>query len=573
MSRVADDLRSAVRRLGSQILQASRDSTAIPLALAAVVGALIAAPAPGAGGPSAFSVGFWCGPPVEQSTPGRFRQARDAGFTFSMPPCSVQSPTVAQNSQILDAAEGAGIPVVIRDDRIQEAIDDPSVRTQLLAATVLSYSSHPALGGYYVYDEVLPEHIGATAAVVAELRARDPQHPAFVSLFPDYAEIPDYNRYLRDFVQQIRPATIVYDYYPFLADGTDRTGFFANLNSVRRIALASSTPFWQFHQLTALPGYRRPTEKEKLWQALQSLTYGAHGSMFFTYWSNVDTFFPEPGVIDPRTGLPTEHYQEVRRVNAQVRAFAQHLVPATSQKVFHNGPLALGAVTRPPGARIYFPSSAPITTGLFDSPGYSYTMLANRDYRAAVSTSAVLSFGLRRPERLDVASGGWVPVRPIRKRKHSVTIKFTLAPAAGALFRTRKPVPSGPPGAEMVFGRVRSNAGEWYLVDSGRATYRLRDATWRECPSGFTLVGMKVQANGFWLCARRDLGTRTFYVGNVVRGARRYYRVRSGRVTRLRFAPWLYCRGTRRLIGKRLADNGFWLCLAPRRHSKESKGG
>ena len=458
------------------------------------------------------------------------------------------------------------MPVIVWDDRIQEAMDNPSVRTQLLDAIVLSYRSHPALAGYYVYDEPPPERIGDVAAVVAELRARDPQHPAFVNLYPNYAAIPDYDQYLRDYVRQVRPATIVYDYYPFLSDGSDMPGFFANLNSVRRVALDSSTPFWQIVQLTTFLGHRRASENEKLWSALQSLAYGAHGVMFFTYWSDVTADFPEPGVIDPGTGLPTDHYLEVQRVNAQVRAFGQHLVPATSQKVFHNGPLALGAVTRPPGASIYFPTSAAITTGLFDSPDYNYTMLANRDYRATVSTPAVLSFGTSRPEQLDLSSDQWVPVNPIREQKHSVTINLTLAPAAGALFRTRKPVPSGRPGAEVVFGRVRSNRGHWHLVDSGGVTYRLRGAAWGKCPSGFTSVGRNFKPNGFWLCVRNDLARNRFFVGNVVgdggnRVHRHYFRVESGITKALGTAPWSRCRGKSRLLGKFSNPNGFWVCM------------
>jgi hypothetical protein len=233
--------------------------------------------------------------------------------------------TVAQNLQILDAAQAAGIPAVVFDYRMQRALDDPTVRAPLLDGIVNSYRSHPALGGYYVYDEVEPERIAATAAVLAGLRARDPQHPAFVSLFPNYADIPDYARYVRDFVRQIHPAEIIYDYYPFLADGSDRSGFFANLSAVRRVALQSSTPFWFFAQLTEIPGLRRASESEKRWQALQALSYGARGLMFFTYWSSVSADFPEPGVIDPRTGLPTDHYAEVRRVNGQVRAFGRQL--------------------------------------------------------------------------------------------------------------------------------------------------------------------------------------------------------------------------------------------------------
>jgi hypothetical protein len=543
-------------------------------AIAVVVGGLVAAPAAHTGGPSAFSAGFYCGPPLEQSTPERFVQALDAGFTFSMPPCGDDTGyTVAQNVQILDAAQAAGMPVMVMDNRMQEALDNPIARPQLLDAIVNSYSSHPALWGYFVYDEVPPELIGAVAAVVAGLRARDPRHPAYVSLFPDYyPAIPDYDQYVRNYVRQIHPAAIIYDYYPFLADGSDRTGFFANLNSVRRVALESSTPFWFFAQLTELPGLRRASESEKRWQALQVLAYGARGLMFFTYWSNVTAGFPEPGVIDPRTGLPTGHYPEVQRVNSQVRAFAQALGSARSQSVFHNGPLAPSTVTRVPRASVYVRGSAPITAGLFDSADYTYAMLANRDYHTTVSTAAVLSFGASRPQRLDLSSGRWVTVRAIRKQAHSLTVSLTLPPAAGALFRTRKPVPLGPPGAEAVFGRVRSNAGHWHLVDSHGKTYELRGATWNECPSGFTLVGAKFQPHGFWLCVRRDLAANRFYVGNVVgdlgnrdpHHRHQYFRVRGRAVKMIRSEPWSRCRGASRLLGRFDDPNGFWVCMEGR---------
>ena len=546
----------------------------IPACLAVIVVGLVSAPAADPGGPPAFATGFYCGPPVEESTRDRFVQVLDAGFTFSMPPCGDDRGfTVAQNMQILDAAQAAGIPALVFDDRMPEALGNPAVRAQVLDGIVASYSSHPALGGYYVYDEVPPEDIADTAAVVAGLRSRDPSHPAYVSVFPDYYPpvASDYERYLRDFVRQVRPATIIYDNYPFLSDGSDRLGFFANLSAVRRVALETSTPFWFFAQLTELPGLRRASESEKLWQALQTLAYGARGVMFFTYWSRVTAAFPEPGVIDPRTGLPTDHYAEVRRVNSQVRAFGRELAPARSKSAFHNGPLVAGAMMRPPRASIYFPSSAPVTIGLFDSARHRYAMVANREYRATVSTVASLSFGATRPERLDPASGRWAPVRAIRKRAHSVTVRLTLRPAAGALFRTRRPVPAGPPGAQAVFGRVRSNAGVWHLVDSHGAGYELRSAHWRECPSGFTLAGTKLRPDGFWLCVRSDLAANRFYVGNVVgdvNGHRshrhQYFRVRGGAVKRAGAEPWSRCRGASRLLGRFDDPNGFWVCMEGR---------
>jgi len=530
--------------------------------VALVAGLLITASAPRAASAPRFATGFWCGPPLEQSTRDRFLQVLHAGFTFGMPPCGDGSGfTVAQNTRILDAARAAGTTTFVFDDRMQQALDDPVARPRLLDGIAASYRSHPGLAGYYVYDEVPPEDIAKTAAVVKGLRARDPRHPSYVSLFPNYyGPITDYDRYVRDFVREIRPATIVYDYYPFLADGTDRTGFFTNLRSVRRVSLGTSTPFWFFAQLTELPGLRRASEAEKRWQALQTLAYGARGVMFFTYWSDVSGEFPEPGVIDPRTGLPTAHYAEVRRVNQQVRAFGDQLSGARSRSVFHNGPLAPGAVPRPPRAAIYLPSRAPVTVGLFASARYRYALLANRDYRAPVSTRAVLGFGTRLPERFDRASGRWVRVRPLRVRPHVVTVRLRLGPAAGALFRMRRPVPAGPSGAEAVFGRVRSGVGHWHLVDSHGSTYELRAAAWNECPSGFRLVGTKLEADGFWLCARGDLARRRFRVGNVVAGSAHSYAVRAGKVAPVSSGRPFTCGRDSQLIGRLSTRDGFWVC-------------
>jgi hypothetical protein len=115
-----------------------------------------------------------------------------------------------------------------------------------------------------------------------------------------------------------------------------------------------------------------------------------------------------------------------------------------------------------------------------------------------------------------------------------------------------------------VFGRVRSNVGHWHLVDSRGRTYALRQANWAECPSGFARVGTRFRPNGFWLCARRDLAKRAFYVGNVVDGSVRYFRVRSGRVRRLHPPPRFSCRGRSKLIGRFANPQGFWLCLGRR---------
>jgi hypothetical protein len=118
----------------------------------------------------------------------------------------------------------------------------------------------------------------------------------------------------------------------------------------------------------------------------------------------------------------------------------------------------------------------------------------------------------------------------------------------------------GPLGAEGYFGTVRADAGWLDVVDGQFGTSRLRIAGWHECPQGTVEVGSDFQSNGFWFCARTDLTTRTFYVGNVVADTGTLYKIEGGATTNEGPAGWDTCPAGQ-LLGNRFTSDGFWVCM------------
>src|SRR6476659_6491915 len=90
------------------------------------------------------------GVPPEESTPARYRELAEAGFSMSL----TGFPSLAEALKGLDAAKGSGVTLFVMCPELKR---DP-------ASTVRAVAGHPALAGYHLLDEP------ATAAF-AELAA------------------------------------------------------------------------------------------------------------------------------------------------------------------------------------------------------------------------------------------------------------------------------------------------------------------------------------------------------------------------------------------------------------------
>jgi len=388
--------------------------------------------------PKSYPVSFWCGPPDPYITVERYRQVAEAGFNYLMPPCEGAS-TVERNRKILDTAKATGLKAFLQDSRMPFAITGSADAKSKLDAIVADYAKHPAFAGYFLTDEPGSAAFKGLGEVVAYLREKDPKHPAYINLFPNYAS-PDqlgeatYDLYVSHFIRDVKPFAVSYDHYNFLKSG-DRPEFFANLDSVRSLALANQLPFWQIVLSVPHGGYRPLNEAEKRWEAMQTLAYGAKGLMYFTYWTPSDKSFEWGPAIIGHDANPTPQYVEVKRINADVQVLGKYLIDAIPSGVFQTGNIAPGGKAREQGTPVRFPGPGDVTVGLFMRDTHLYVLFANRDYKKPTLADVLLSNGEGVVEKLDKRTGKWSAVKGRKNDDDDFPAKLNLAPGDAELYR------------------------------------------------------------------------------------------------------------------------------------------
>jgi hypothetical protein len=369
------------------------------------------------GSDDVFPISFWCGPPRKFVSVERYQQVKNAGFTFVMPDCVGGNEAELQH-KILDTAHKVGLKAFVDDQRMPRGTSGNPEAKRIIDTLVAEYASHPAFAGWFVTDEPTSAHFPALAETFAYLKEKDPHHPSYTNLMPNWARpehtgLPTYEQYVEQFMSLVKPPILCYDHYRFFKH-SDRAGWFANLELMRSHALEANVPFWQIVQATSHGDYRRVTEAEKRWEAMHTLAYGAKGVLFFTYWQpDADPLWDE--AIIALDGTPTRQYEEIKRVNRDVQAIGKHLLRATSLGVMQQGR---------PGDQTNTTDDLPvhfdgpnITCGYFKADNDAKLMLfVNRDYRNPVDTTVKLDAGSRPLKKLDRASGMWVNVEenPVR---------------------------------------------------------------------------------------------------------------------------------------------------------------
>jgi hypothetical protein len=339
-----------------------------------------------------FTISYWCGPPASFLSQDRFDEIKAANFTLAFPPCGAM--TVEQNRKMLDYCQKAGLRAVIQDRRMVRKISGNATAKEQLDAIIKDYSDHPALFGYFIADEPNAAMLPGLGEVNAYLKEKDPKHPGYINLLPTYArdfKAPgSYEKYLRAYVQIVKPFALSYDHYNFKTNG-DRADFFENLETVRKVALDSKIPFWNIVLCVQTSGYRHLDENELRYEAMQTLAYGADGLLWFTYWSPQGAANPgdwHHAMINP-DGSHDPHYDMVQKINADVLAFASALAGAQSTEVARNDK-----------------AGPKFTVGRFKSPeGKQLRFIANGDYKNRLSLP--LAIPAQNPERFNTQGKQW----------------------------------------------------------------------------------------------------------------------------------------------------------------------
>jgi hypothetical protein len=345
----------------------------------------------------------WPGPDAALLNPETFRLVAEAGFSVNMSFLGGRE----ANLKALELARAAGLKLMVQDDRISKLLEDPAPALDLLDAVVADYKGHPAFYGYFVTDEPNASKFERLGAIVAKLRALDPAHPAYINLFPTYANetqlgTPTYEEHVTRYLDAVRPPFLSFDHYPVTTSGL-RSDYYRNLEIVRAMALERGLDLWAFTLVTPHAVYPPPTAGHVRLQLWSDIAYGAKALQYFTFVTPGGTDYAWGSGLVDKSGRPGPAFPIARDVNAEIRGVEGLILRWRSVAVYHTGSLPPGTRGPEAGDPVLSSEGAPLLVGVLADGPARYIVLVNKDYERP--GSAVLRFAPEVREAREVAVG------------------------------------------------------------------------------------------------------------------------------------------------------------------------
>jgi hypothetical protein len=389
------------------------------------------------------------GVPVSEIKEKRFKEIADCGFTVVL---SWHPGTKDFCKHILDLCDIFGLKALIRDARINDELATKPDYEKILDDIVADYSDHPALLGYFIRDEPSANLFPLLGKITRYLLQKDPTHLPYINLPPDIEEprflgMETYEAYVKRFIEETKPQVMSWDHYPLLQDGSIRSGYFTNMELLRKFSLAIDVPLWQWILCVPHYFYADPKEADLRWQIYTTLAYGGKGILYFTYWTGYGT--TGNAIIDP-FGYQTEKYSIARRINLEVKALAPTLLKLKSVGVYHwplyPAQVPYGTHRLPGNTLVKSIAGGDFVIGEFkDNEGFDYFMIVNNSRTSSVLSEILLDASVDKVVEIEKLSGAEVEV-PISRVGDTVRLYRDVfyhspqwfAPGDGKLFKVYK---------------------------------------------------------------------------------------------------------------------------------------
>jgi hypothetical protein len=376
-------------------------------------------------------VTYWAGPSMTDAVA---QQMSDGGWNL-----------VWCTEKDLDLVQRHGLRAQLQDPLLSPAtLDDPAQRAKL-DSLINRVRSHPALYDYFITDEPSAAAFSGFGRLVAYLRERDPQHLAYINLFPTYANneqlgtrgdtVTAYQAHLRQYLDIVKPDLISYDHYQFTTRG-DSDQYFLNLRLIREAAESVGVPFLNIVQACSwTASIRVPEPNEMRYLVYTTLAYGAQGISYYVYSCAGHT-----GAIAQADGTPTPLYTALKSLNREFVAIAQELQPLHVVGIYHAGhrprgtepiPKDCAFVFDPPVADLSYRPGEPVKGVLLSCLAATgqkepaYALVVNLDYNSAAVIGVRAAGDI---STFDPASARWQSTGKAR-------CELTLAPGGGQLIR------------------------------------------------------------------------------------------------------------------------------------------
>jgi hypothetical protein len=218
-----------------------------------------------------------------------------------------------------------------------------------------------------------------------------------VNLLPGYGSFSgfdDFTDYVSTYVNVVKPAVISYDHYPILADGSDRPGFYSDMEIVRSAALDAEIGFMGFSLVNDHYNYRLPSESDLNWMTWSLLTYGGKGVFYYNWRIEPVDDFGE-GMVTHADATPTSVYPMVQSLNSEIQNLADILLKLETVGIYHTSdslPQGTTAYTNGSVGGVSDLSATEFAVGEFENiadPADSdvYLMLLNKRHGASLTSA------------------------------------------------------------------------------------------------------------------------------------------------------------------------------------------
>jgi hypothetical protein len=321
--------------------------------------------------PDVFPIFPWDILPAKESA---YEEAKECGFNLAG----------FVHPENLDLVAKAKMKCFVSDESIAirgEKLSDEEIDKRMKALAEKT-ANHSATFGYHVIDEPAQDLVPTVVKWTTALQAAAPKSIAYVNLLPSFAGAPkaeQWEKYLRSFVDAVKPKAFSYDGYSLMDDGSVRASYFSNLATARKVSLDTNTPFWHVALANSHFRYATPSAATFNFQIYTSLAYGARGIGWFTYTGR-DRGNYRNTAID-LFGHRTATYEFLRDANLQLHRLAPVITKLKSVNVFHQGDVPRGCQGIETSKFLKAVKGAgPFCVGEFeDEQGRPAVLIVNRD--------------------------------------------------------------------------------------------------------------------------------------------------------------------------------------------------
>jgi len=203
--------------------------------------------------------------------------------------------------------------------------------------------------GFFVKNEPCLGDFKRLAWIIQTLRTQNPTKLAFVNLLGSDAGssawgTDNFASYISRYVDAVHPDVISFNNFVDFRNPKSKYIYEESLVTVRKIATASGTPFWNFFGIMPFHKYDDPTDAQLKWQIYTSLAYGAKGLIYYCYWNpyRPDLFGSigdYDGAIMKHDGTKTRHYNEAQTINRIMKYWGTYFLNFETQEVLHIFPV------------------------------------------------------------------------------------------------------------------------------------------------------------------------------------------------------------------------------------------